>query len=285
MIEYHKASEFDKTFENLDEYPTYGYNKGVLIWHIKERTDMINQGSDNLIQLETAVPYNGWYGNPIPNDDYPRDYNRPPAWNGIYSGDFNYLDDNIVDLVSTPRIPKYHYQFRYLQDGGRHIWETTVTPEVNDYSWDPTDQYRFFRNQSLRSDFFTDEAIKGVVTNRITDATRPSTKEWGRLVNGNPVAEKTHIAITNITRQAGYMALKVYYNYWEGNITENSTMSGNVIIGNNLTVASGVTLTIQPGTNLIFSNGTSLIVNGTLNAIGTPSNKITFDRNGTTGTW
>ncbi|NCS90769.1 MAG: hypothetical protein GW789_18820 [Ignavibacteria bacterium] len=59
LIEYHNASLFDKSFENLDEYPTYGYNKGVLIWHIKELTNMINQFSDNIIHLEMAVPYNG----------------------------------------------------------------------------------------------------------------------------------------------------------------------------------------------------------------------------------
>jgi len=59
LIEYHNASLFDKSFENLAAYPTYGYNKGVLIWHIKELTNMINQFSDNIIHLEMAVPYNG----------------------------------------------------------------------------------------------------------------------------------------------------------------------------------------------------------------------------------
>ncbi|PIS46245.1 MAG: hypothetical protein COT22_01010 [Ignavibacteria bacterium CG08_land_8_20_14_0_20_37_9] len=269
LIEYHNASEFDKSFENLDEYPTYGYNKGVLIWHIKERTDMVDQSSDNLIHLETAVPYNGWNNNPIPNDDYPRDYNRPGNWNGIYSGDFNYLDDNLVDANS---------KFIHLPDGGRHIWETTVINDIyNTYGWDPTGQRRFFRFQSMRSDFFTDENIYGHVTNSMTDATRPSTKEWGQLISGVPTANKTHIAITDITRHTGYMSLKAYYNYWTEDITTNTTLSGNVFIGKNITVSPGVTLTVQPGAKLNFLNGSSLIVNGTLASNGTSTNKVTFD--------
>jgi len=44
-------------------------------------------------------------------------------------------------------------------------------------------------------------------------------------------------------------------------------------------------LNISPSATITFTNNSSLIINGTLNAVGTPSNKITFDRSGTTGTW
>jgi hypothetical protein len=77
LIENHQASEFDKSYANYDEYETNGYNKGILIWHIKENTNMINLFSDNYLDLEIAVPYNGWNNNPIPNTTFPRDYNRP----------------------------------------------------------------------------------------------------------------------------------------------------------------------------------------------------------------
>lgn len=75
LIEYHNASEFDKNFTNYDQGNDYG--KGILIWHIKEKTNLINKFSDNLIDLEVAVPYNGWHEDPIPDDTYPREYTRP----------------------------------------------------------------------------------------------------------------------------------------------------------------------------------------------------------------
>jgi len=68
-------------------------------------------------------------------------------------------------------------------------------------------------------------------------------------------------------------------------VSENITISGNNTISENLTVASGVTLTVSAGSNLRFTNGASLTVNGTLTAVGTSANHITFDRSGTSGTW
>jgi tetratricopeptide (TPR) repeat protein len=62
-----------------------------------------------------------------------------------------------------------------------------------------------------------------------------------------------------------------------------------MIVGGNILYSEiihpGKTWNFAPGVTVKFAPGTSLIVNGTLNAIGTPSNKITFDRSGTTGTW
>ncbi|MEW6508300.1 MAG: S8 family serine peptidase [Bacteroidota bacterium] len=52
-----------------------------------------------------------------------------------------------------------------------------------------------------------------------------------------------------------------------------------------LTVPSGETWNFQPGVTVKFANGASLIVNGTLNAVGSSTNKITFTRSGSSGTW
>ena len=60
-------------------------------------------------------------------------------------------------------------------------------------------------------------------------------------------------------------------------LTENLIWSGNIDITSNYTVPNGQTLTILSGTIVQFSNGASLIVNGTLNAQGSSTNKITFD--------
>lgn len=270
LVEYHNASEFDKNFENYDEYLTGGYNTGVLIWHIKEMRDL-GLGTDNPMELEPAVPYNSWHGNPILNDSYPGhgNFNRPPLsqygqlwWNGIYSGDFSYLDDN---RIYPPTGSGGH--FIYFPDGGRHIWETTL---ANDPNWtgytslEESGTAILPRQSSLRSDFFSNSNVNGYITNSITDATRPSTKYWGSYNSGNPIAAETHIAITNITRQNGYMTVRVYYNAYDGAITQNTTISGNATIAGNLTVNSGVTLTIASGATLNFLNGSSLTINGNL---------------------
>jgi hypothetical protein len=62
----------------------------------------------------------------------------------------------------------------------------------------------------------------------------------------------------------------------QGAITQNTTWSNSIRIVNNVTVQSGVTLTILANTKVFVENGKALTVNGTLNAIGTSSQPITF---------
>lgn len=274
LIENHQATEYDKAFSNYDEYQTKGYNKGILVWHVKELTNMLNVANDNYIDLEVAVPYDDWYGNPIvPPLPFPADYNRPhnvmgqDRWNDNWAEDYDYQDDNYMYGSGN------NWYYVYPPDGGRHIWEITVPPP---HPWYPPDPNYFHRLESMSSDFFTDEEIRGHITDRMTDATRPSTKTWGGVyISGFTPSEKTHIAIKNIKRETGYMSLQVLYNYWEGEVTADATMTGQVTIGNNLTVPAGVTLTIEGGTKISFdddyTNGpvhSQLIVNGTLKIIG-----------------
>jgi len=70
-----------------------------------------------------------------------------------------------------------------------------------------------------------------------------------------------------------------------GQVTNNITLTYTTAVNSNTTIVSGVILTIQNGANLSFTNGASLTVNGTLTAVGTSANHITFDRSGTSGTW
>lgn len=56
-------------------------------------------------------------------------------------------------------------------------------------------------------------------------------------------------------------------------------------INNTPTLLSNAQLLINPGVKLNFNNGSSLMVYGTLNALGIETNKITFDRIGTSGAW
>ncbi|GEM_PF-1932565 len=70
-----------------------------------------------------------------------------------------------------------------------------------------------------------------------------------------------------------YKALKYTLEHYGGSLTQT------------LTIPSGETWNFQSGVTLTFSPSTSLIVNGTLNAIGNSSTRITFDRIGSSGQW
>ncbi|MEK7471885.1 MAG: right-handed parallel beta-helix repeat-containing protein, partial [Patescibacteria group bacterium] len=70
-------------------------------------------------------------------------------------------------------------------------------------------------------------------------------------------------------------------------ISTNSTLDGNFVFDDIVTVNSGVTLTVTPGSVISFASGKSMVVNGVLNANGTSSQLITFTATaGTTpGSW
>lgn len=57
------------------------------------------------------------------------------------------------------------------------------------------------------------------------------------------------------------------------------------VVSGNLTIASGATLTIEPGVTVLFDPGAGITTEGRLIAEGTPANRITFTRSGSSGTW
>jgi len=64
-----------------------------------------------------------------------------------------------------------------------------------------------------------------------------------------------------------------------GTIGGNTTWTaaaGPYYVSGNVTVNAAVTLTVQAGTVVKFAQGQGLLVNGTLNAVGTEENRITF---------
>lgn len=206
LLEYHRGSEFDKNMSNYDEFPERGYNKGMLIWHVKEKTPMINTFSDNMIDLELAVPYNAFYGHPVPDDNYPRgDYKRPENYNGIFSGEYDYLDDGKMDPL-----PNGGNVFKYIPDGGRAYWE--VTTKGLDWEWWPNDKKLFPRLQSMSTDFFSDEKIKGRKRDEFTPETRPSTATWGGdYGKGFEPPARTGISVKEIKLHNGYMTAVIEF--------------------------------------------------------------------------
>jgi hypothetical protein len=183
LLEFRNGTYFDRNFYNIYEPAPH---TGILIWHVKENTNLINRNrqDDHFIDLEVAVPYNGWYGNPIPVDNFPRNYQRPYSWRIEVNaaGDYDYYDDNSSD----PPLP----------DGGVHRWELTDDSHTE---WAPF----YVRRNTLRSNFFTNTPIRDVVTNSFTNKTRPSSKDW----DGYP----TFISIKNMERVNDYMRVDVEY--------------------------------------------------------------------------
>jgi len=137
--------------------------------------------------------------------------------------------------------------------GGRHIWETTA-------GWD---EYTFERAQSLQSDFFLDEVVQEHLANRLTDFTRPSTKDWA----GN----ETGIAITNIRYEDDYMTFDVYYDCLTvDTLFADTAWSGTINIVEDLTIPENVTVTISTAANVNIV-GCDLHILGELNFAPVPS--------------
>jgi parallel beta-helix repeat protein len=106
--------------------------------------------------------------------------------------------------------------------------------------------------------------------------TNPSSHTWGNF--------DTNFEM-QVTSQSGN---NIYVHFYLGNmvITENTTLpAGTYNFNSSVTVNSGLTLTISAGSTLNFTQGAALIINGTLNAEGTSTNRITFTRSGSSGTW
>jgi len=71
-----------------------------------------------------------------------------------------------------------------------------------------------------------------------------------------------------------------------GNVTEDITWYYDISdfpFSDDVVIQSGVKMVIKPGVNLSFSSGAKLEVNGTLEAIGTSADPITFDKSGSNG--
>ncbi len=75
------------------------------------------------------------------------------------------------------------------------------------------------------------------------------------------------------------------YKHRSGTIASSQTWSGNFVIDNSVTIASGRSLTLLQGTNLFFTGNSSIEAVGTLTAIGTLTSKTSFNKAGTSGTW
>ncbi|MBC8182359.1 right-handed parallel beta-helix repeat-containing protein [candidate division KSB1 bacterium] len=92
------------------------------------------------------------------------------------------------------------------------------------------------------------DPFDGVTFTSFTPYTNPNSNGY----NGNQQNNVSHLAITNI-RPGGIC--DIILNYWEGDITSNTTWSSTnspYYIGGDVTISSGATLTIEPNTEVVF---------------------------------
>ncbi len=106
--------------------------------------------------------------------------------------------------------------------------------------------------------------------------------------NANRLAYRTLEAGNNtftVTLNPGEGRLFRVTSGLSGTMTANRYWSGTPYVIDNLTVNSGVTLTVERATTAKFASSKKLTINGSIQAIGTSSQSITFDRVASTGTW
>gem|GEM_PF-4190420 len=255
LVEYHKGTDYDRHFYNYDE----GLCTGILIWHVAETSNSSNPA----MEILTSVPYNGYYGNPLPDDSYPKTweiYSYPSNWTGILkSNEYDWLNDLKLSLPAFG-------SFSYAPNGGRHIYEVLKTDNAN-----------WYRCNSKKDDFFSDSLVKGRINNRLLPTTIPSTRDWW----GN----QTNIGIINIITKTDRMEFDFYNNYWTGSIVESQTVNGTIHVYGDLIINNDVSFTLEAGSVVKFHGNAKLTVNGTLNVQGTSSEPVTFTRSGSSGLW
>lgn len=200
------------------------------------------------------------------NPDYPP--YKPNARNNWFDSQLA----NSIQLVETTQYPAQWVELEaHLQ---MYLWASTLMDIEYNVSTDPTAGINLGRDvttklllTSLHYVTYDEDIIDNVFA--ILQADRD-------IYNGSHLS-----ALTTVFYNRGFFSGTEV----SGNISTNTTWSDNKYVSGNIIVNSGVTLTISPNTYLFFNNGSSLIVNGTLTAIGNAINKITFDGNGTTGSW
>ncbi len=100
-----------------------------------------------------------------------------------------------------------------------------------------------------------------------TNGTNPSTAGYddngtpGNLEDDRQIVP-TGIAVRNISSSGGIVRADILLNYWTGPITANTTWSGTVTVGGDVTIPAGVTLTINPNTTVRLSGSGDVMASG-----------------------
>ncbi|MDW7679784.1 MAG: hypothetical protein SCK70_04425, partial [bacterium] len=162
---------------------------------------------------------------------------------------------------------------------GLYVWNFSDTintfqpdPETGSDSLDVRGVYEY-RHHGSASCYFKEEYNENFDNN-----SNPSSKLYQY---SSPYAQNiiSHVAVKNIHNHPSMnnvIIADLSSNYWSNDISSNEIWSGQIYVGDDITVLSGVTLTIELGTTIKFASGTELKINGTLNAQGSSANPITF---------
>jgi len=159
------------------------------------------------------------------------------------------------------------------------VWQTSSYIPNNEHQ--STKPSLSFDNLPSKFDvLFQSDAHVGLAVRDISSGSWSPVADLGTGSNPNTGVWVTGSAVPYTINIAPLIVQSI-----SGTIASNTTWSGVVNVTGTVTINSGVTLTILPGTVVIFASGTQLIINGILNANGSASQRIAFDRSASTGTW
>ncbi len=251
-------------------------------------------------QALDAVIYANTYGVPIiasAGNEYGGSVLYPAAYSSSYS--------NVVAVSSTDATDTFSpfssqgsqvcvsapggyggywdgYVYRYNGQSvlGKNIFSTTPNYTFNiaidpvyagdPYSTDVTQNYGYMPGTSMSAPHVT--GIAGLLL-----SVNPNlTPSQIRNIIQQTAEDKGTTGFDNYYgygRINAYKAIKYALEHYGGTLTQN------------LVIPSGEIWYFQPGVTVSFTSGTSLIVNGILNAVGTSSNRITFNFSGSSGFW
>ncbi|MGA9364629.1 MAG: right-handed parallel beta-helix repeat-containing protein [Bacteroidota bacterium] len=157
---------------------------------------------------------------------------------------------------------------RFLPTGGLLIWRIGNIG----YGYSDVDLIEAVSRLSHSGADPTDPFPGSNNVRKLTDFTSSSNSKF---ISGS----NSDVLVQNISNTGPTMTADLSP-YWYGTVSESQTWSGTVLIGEGLTVSSGVTLTMQPATVVQVASAASLVTNGVLSVSGTSSQPITFTGSG-----
>ena len=196
-------------------YDDYAPVSGLAIWHVDDTVGFLNTANTDIDDEDAGTIYRANL------NEFHKRVDLECA-DGLFS-DKGYNPDNIPN---SPNSVSGGDNLDYISS------DSTYTVDHHGNLGDATDLW------------------DGETYTAFTPYTNPSAAGY----NDNDLQNVfTGIALHNIrSSSSGVMQVDIYLQYWSGSITEDTTWSGRITVGGDVTIPSGVTLTIASGTVVRF---------------------------------
>jgi len=282
VIEYRKREKFNRFAGGPDNQ---GFGGGALIWHYSRygscrsaftADDQIRSGIDFSLALKVAAYDSGYKGNPgspsdlfwpghstlsdtsTPSSNSMNNYPTGITLNGFSAG--SNLTFNAA--YGHGSVPAYMYFFRIV-DGFPSEGSLPSGPVY-------VEGYRNSYTLTIGNGVSVDFAPGGGFGLTYVNSSAGSLRQF----------ESGSIRLSQTWDQATPLNLA-------GNATVTFVTGSQLVLGANVTLTTSdeTSLNFEPGSSVRCGSGSSLAVSGTLNASGSSSAQIRFDRSGSSGTW